>query len=351
MQAPTQILDASQEAHILEAVSILRSGGVVALPTETVYGLAANAFSLLGVQKVFAAKLRPQNNPLIWHTHNQESARNLFNFANFSETSKRRFNLLAETFWPGPLTMVAAKSGFVGGHVNLDTIAVRVPRCEFTLKILRLLNLPLVMPSANISSRPSPTCSNHVLKTLRGRIDAVVDAGVCEVGIESTVLRIDQEAISILRPGAISAKMLEKILGEPVLDYNSRNKSHLDELASPGLAFRHYAPRVDKILLIKPEELETYWHTNSSLIACKNDISQAEKAWKKRFSKALTCALPDAPELFAANIYDALYKAEERPYESLVIVMPKKAWEAYLDPESVWGAVFDRLRRSAGYEL
>lgn len=346
MQAPTLILNASQEDHIREAVSLLRSNGVVALPTETVYGLAANAFSTLAVQKIFKAKLRPQNNPLIWHTYNQESARSLFNFSRFNETSKRRFNLLSQAFWPGPLTMVAQKSSIVGLHVNLDTIAVRVPRSEVTRQILRLLDIPLVMPSANISSRPSPTCSNHVLKTLGGRIDAVVDAGVCEVGIESTVVRIDQEDLRILRPGAISATMLEKILGEPAFDtYKSTGV-----LESPGMAFKHYAPRVDRVILIKPHELETYWHTNSSLVACTSDLVQSERAFKKRSKKALTIALADDPELFAANIYDALYKAEECPHESLVLVLPQKAWDASLDQENVWAAVFDRLRRSAGYK-
>jgi L-threonylcarbamoyladenylate synthase len=345
MQAPTQILDASQEAQILRAVSLLNKGGIVALPTETVYGLAAHALLPKSVAQIFAAKQRPKNNPLIWHTHSYESARSLFNFADFSEKSKRRFNLLAENFWPGPLTIIGAKSPHISHHVDLATIAVRIPRSHVTLKILQLLDNPLVMPSANISSRPSPTCSDHVLKTLEGRIDALVDDGICTVGIESTVIRIDQEQLSILRPGAISAHMIEEILGEPVL---SAYKFKLAEPESPGLAHKHYAPHVAGIRLIRADELKAYWPTSSSIIACSSHINASQKTYGLRASTALTIALPDDPELFAAHIYQALYKSEEFPLENLILVMPHEVLPD--NKESPWTAVFDRLSRSAGYE-
>jgi len=352
MQAPTRILDASKEAEILEAVSLLRSGGVVALPTETVYGLAANALSPQSVAKIFKAKKRPENNPLIWHVHDQEAAKNLFNFSNFAELSKKRFTILAETYWPGPLTLVAEKSSLVSAHVSLDTIAVRVPACDITLKILKLLQIPLVMPSANISSRPSPTCSAHVLKTLTGRIDAVVDAGVCKIGIESTVIRIDQAKPRILRPGYISAYELEKILGEPVLNYYKPSEiSVLEALESPGLAHKHYAPHVAEVVLIKPDELDNFWTTTSSIIARTSDLKKCEEFFKKRPNDALTIALPNEPKLFAANIYNALYRAEEYPEEKLVLVMPKLAFEDIKKSQNPWAAVYDRLRRSAECEL
>jgi L-threonylcarbamoyladenylate synthase len=190
-------LNAKSDIDVKLALSILRSGGIVALPTETVYGLAANALLPINIKKIFDAKKRPYNNPLILHTHDLATAQLLF--ADLEPKTKHRLNILAQAFWPGPLTIIAPKAPHIPLEATggLDSVAVRVPQSEVTLGMLRQLSFPLVMPSANLSTRPSPTTADHVLKTLCGRIDAVLDDGPCAVGIESTVVRIDEKSVTI----------------------------------------------------------------------------------------------------------------------------------------------------------
>jgi len=335
MQTLTQILDANNPKDIDLAVSLLKQDKIVALPTETVYGLAANALSVPAVNKIFAAKNRPTNNPLIWHVHDQEAAKNLLNWDSFSPDIQKRFSLLAKTYWPGPLTIIAsARPDLIKYTNNLSTIAVRIPRNNITQKILKLLNTPLVMPSANISTRPSPTLGSHVLKTLENRIDAILDAGSCDVGIESSVIRIDQKDLKILRPGIISAEEISYILNEPVIT----NLNNFNTIESPGLGFKHYAPEVQNILLISREKINYYWPTKASIICRREDLKFFDL--KTRPKTALTFILPDNPEYYARELYNALYSAENNAQENLIIID--------LPQEQAWNAIRDRLERSAG---
>jgi L-threonylcarbamoyladenylate synthase len=330
----TSILNARNSTDIVKAVSFLKADNIVALPTETVYGLAARAFSSQAVAKIFAAKNRPQENPLIWHVHNNASARNLFSWKALSHLSKQRFELLA-SLWPGPLTLVAQASDHIASLCNLNTVAVRVPCSAITLQILELLDEPLVMPSANISSRPSATCAQHVLKTLNGRIDAIVDAGSCEIGIESSVVRFDQEHLTLLRPGSISVEKLEELVHEKVIIPNPSEHT----LLSPGRAFKHYAPRVAQIFLVEAEHIKEYWHERSTILARTKDFDTALAQWGKRPKDALNLVLPNEASLFAHNLYNALYSAEEAFEQKLVIVKPPQ--------RPSWSAVHDRLNRAA----
>lgn len=328
----TNILKPDEEG-CLKAVQILRRQGIVALPTETVYGLAGNAWSATALAKIYRAKDRPADNPLIWHVNNAEKALALFDRSSMSAKIKKRCDLLIERCWPGPLTMVAKKSPDIKS--SLSTVAVRVPNNPLTLGVLELLSFPLAMPSANLSSRPSPTTARHVLKTLYGRIDAVIDGGPCAGGLESTVVLVDEEELTILRPGLISRCELEFIVGEKI----SLSAGPSIPL-SPGQAYLHYSPRVEKIALLNREEAYTAWNEGHTIIVRKNDEAQLRQRFGTRDPKALTLVLPDEPQSFATELYKALYEAEERPKSQLTLIAPPAGEE--------WVAILDRLARSAG---
>lgn len=333
LEVITKVLDGSESGK-REAAAILRRDGIVALPTETVYGLAGNALSLKALNKIYEAKNRPADNPLIWHVHSAECALKLFDRKAMREGVLKRFELLAEHFWPGPLTLVAKKAPGLPGA--LASIAVRIPRPALTLDILRDVNFPLAMPSANLSSRPSPTSCLHVLKTLNGRIDAIVDGGTCDGGVESTVLLIDEPRPKILRQGLISRTKLALVLDESVITHQKEQ----GPLASPGQAYLHYAPAVGRISLQSARETVTAWREGHTIIGRKLDIDELKRKNKPRPSCALTIALDNDPEHFAQTLYGALYEAEERPQSELILVMPPTS-----EP---WAAILDRLTRAAG---
>lgn len=328
----TKILKSDENGR-LEAAEILCRDGIVALPTETVYGLAGNANSVAALNKIYQAKGRPADNPLIWHVGDAEKAFDLFDLNSLNGCQKKRAELLAKHCWPGPLTMVAKKALHIKS--SLPSVAVRVPKDSTTLAILAHINFPLAMPSANLSTRPSPTSALHVLKTLSGRIDAVVDGGVCEGGLESTVLLIDDEKLTILRPGLLSKQMLEDIVDEEVKQGKNAQKT-----LSPGQAYLHYSPHVPAIALMSPEVAQNAWNDEHTIIARKSDEAWLRRKFGMRHAQALTLILPDEPEGFAMKLYNALYEAESRPKNQLALIAPPTGEE--------WVAVLDRLARSAG---
>ena len=213
----TLYLNTTSKGHIERAAQILLDGGLVAFPTETVYGLGALALNPKSVEKVFKAKNRPASNPLIVHVSAPEQAELLFDFqgSSFSQQFLTRFNLLSDSFWPGPLTIVGKKAEFVSDFVTATStkVAVRIPSHPGAQSLLKALAKPLVAPSANLFTRPSPTALSHVRVNLDSRIDAALDGGSSEFGIESTVIDIDREIPRILRHGAISRADLESVLG------------------------------------------------------------------------------------------------------------------------------------------
>lgn len=335
----TRRLLASCKNDLAKAALILKKGNIVALPTETVYGLAAHGFLNSAIEKVFTAKNRPLTNPLILHVNNSKKAFKLFDFS-FNEKAHQRFELLAKAFWPGPLTIVAKKAKTLSGMAfdGLTSVAVRVPRNKVTLAIIDLCDFPLVMPSANLSTRPSPTCAEHVFKTLDGRIDAVMDDGPCEVGIESTVIAIDLAKATILRPGMIDVRALENCLGEEVVFAPPLQG---EKPLSPGQLFLHYAPTVASIELINKEDISVYWQSDSIILGKKSDFDGVLNSLCDRPENAVTIALDNDPKLYAKNLYDALYICENTPEKRLLIVAPLK-------DSLEWHAIFDRLKRSAG---
>lgn len=224
-----------------EAVDLLKKGEVVAIPTETVYGLAADARSNKAVSKIFEAKGRPADNPLIVHIGSITQVDNLAINVN------KNARLLMEHFWPGPLTIILQSSSIVSEltTAGLPTVGLRMPNHKVTLELLRTSGLPLAAPSANISGKPSPTSIDHVIYDMKSRISGVVDGGVCEFGIESTVIDMTSDVPVILRPGNISKQKIETIIG-PV--DSSDKDTHRPK--APGMKYKHYSPKA-KVFIVK----------------------------------------------------------------------------------------------------
>ncbi|MCA9507729.1 MAG: threonylcarbamoyl-AMP synthase [Myxococcales bacterium] len=329
-------LNAQIPDDVKRAAELLRGNALVALPTETVYGLAAHALNPLAIKKVFLAKNRPAQNPLILHVHDYASAQKLFDIRN--DKVAHRLKTLS-SLWPGPLTIIAAKAKHIPDEATagLEQVAVRIPQSLCTLAILRELSFPLVMPSANLSSRPSPTQALHVLKTLDGRIDAVLDGGACEVGIESSVVRIDQEVVEILRPGYFDASFLSALLKEPVEFENKKYQTP----QCPGQSFLHYAPSVKEVVLVNQTDFIEAWNTNASLLARQSDFEDFIQKYGQRFGKGISLPLSDDHNIFAQQLYGALYRCEDAPLEKVFIFVPS------LDDDN-WRAIKDRLKRSSG---
>jgi L-threonylcarbamoyladenylate synthase len=222
---------------IARAAERLRTGGLVAFPTETVYGLGVHALDRNAVRRLFEAKGRPATDPLIVHLASMAQLGPLVQHV--SAEAER----LAARFWPGPLTLVLPRSPIVPDEVTsgLDTVAVRIPAHPVAHALLDAVGLPIAAPSANLFSRPSPTLATHVLDDLDGRIDIVIDAGPTTVGLESTVLDLSREVPTVLRPGAVTAEMLRLVL--PRIDVRDQTRDGASAMPSPGLLLKHYSPR------------------------------------------------------------------------------------------------------------
>ena len=243
----TLLLDAENDGAIKTVAEILKRGGLVAIPTETVYGLAANAFDPVACGNIFKAKGRPGDNPLIVHICDIDMLGDVV--SEFPEKAK----ILAEKFWPGPLTMIMKKSDKIPmvTSANLPTVAVRFPAHPVAQRIIRETGLPLAAPSANLSGSPSPTTFEHCVHDLMGRVDAIIDGGACSVGVESTIISFAEETPMLLRPGYVTLEQLRDAIGEVGL-----SKAVLEKLGdgervlSPGMKYKHYAPKA-RVSLVK----------------------------------------------------------------------------------------------------
>ncbi len=228
------------------AAEILKNGGLVAIPTETVYGLGANGLDEAAVAKIFAAKGRPQDNPLILHVADGQD------MEKFCHSIPESAYKLTEKFWPGPLTLVLPAKDTVplSTRAGLPTVAVRCPDNAITREIIRLSGVPVAAPSANISGKPSTTTAQHVLHDHEGRIDAVVDGGPCRVGVESTIVDLSEDRPRLLRPGGITPEQLLEVLGDLVVDKAVTAQIGSDAVVkAPGMKYRHYAPECEILIV------------------------------------------------------------------------------------------------------
>ena len=238
---------------IEEAARVLKAGGLVAFPTETVYGLGGNGLSRDAARKIYAAKGRPSDNPLILHVSKIEEVNPLV------ESIPEKAKLLMESFWPGPLTVILKKSEIVPRESTggLDTVALRCPDNALSLALIEKAGFPIAGPSANLSGSPSPTEASHVYHDLAGRIEGILDDGAVGIGVESTILDMSGDVPTLLRPGAITLEDLAEVLGEkPEVDPTLVGKKMEDGFIpkAPGMKYRHYAPKAEMILFCAVEE-------------------------------------------------------------------------------------------------
>ncbi|HWP78915.1 MAG TPA: L-threonylcarbamoyladenylate synthase [Candidatus Nitrosotenuis sp.] len=233
-------------AKIKEAAKVIRRGKLVAFPTETVYGLGANALNAGAVKRIFEAKGRPADNPLIIHIYDKDDL--VFLAKEIPEIAER----LTRRFWPGPLTIVLKKSEIVPKIVTggLDTVAIRMPKNNIAQLLIREAGVPIAAPSANVAGRPSPTTAKHVLEDLAGKVDLIIDGGKTKIGIESTVVDLSGKTPMLLRPGGVTLEQLQKEIGKvnvhPIVEGRKTKSVH----RSPGMKYRHYSPNA-KIILIE----------------------------------------------------------------------------------------------------
>lgn len=238
-------LNETESEHISVAAEILKRGGLVAFPTETVYGLGGNASDKNAAEKIYAAKGRPSDNPLIIHVAEPEDAEK------YAYTNELYYKL-AKAFMPGPLTVILPKKETVPKEVTggLDTVAVRCPSHPLAKALIKAADTAIAAPSANLSGSPSPTCGEHVIRDMNGRIDAIIDGGASEIGLESTIIKLDEKKVTLLRPGAITADALlcvcESVEISPAVTEGLKND---EKPLSPGMKYKHYAPKIPLVLL------------------------------------------------------------------------------------------------------
>lgn len=329
----TQKLNADRQG-INTAAEILKNGGVVAIPTETVYGLAANAYDEKAIKAVFKAKGRPQDNPLIVHISDMEMLNEV------AEDIPKTAFLCAEKFWPGPLTMVLKRSDKISDCVSagLSTVAVRMPSEQTAHKIIEESRLPLAAPSANVSGKPSPTTYTHVINDLDGKIDAVVMGAECTVGVESTVITLAGEHPVLLRPGAVTMEQLKEILPDITVD-----NAVLSELApgqkaaSPGMKYKHYAPQTETFLVEGENFADFVNEKQNALAVCFAEESEQIKIPKIVYGERKN------PETFANKLFGVLREVDKTGVKTVFVHAPEKS--------GVGLAVYNRLIRAAAFKV
>ncbi len=332
----TLYLQSNDKNTVSTAAEILRNGGLVAIPTETVYGLAANALDGEAVKKIFIAKGRPNDNPLIVHVSSLEEIEPLV------ESVDPRLYKLAEKYWPGPLTIILKKSELIPNEVspNLGTVALRMPSHECARAIIKEAGVPLAAPSANASGKPSPTRAAHVIEDLDGRIDAVVDGGESDVGVESTVVTLVTDPPTLLRPGGITPEQLTDVLGEIRISTAVFEKLKDGEQAqSPGMKYKHYAPSA-QVTIIRG----SFDNYKKFLLAQKDTVcAVCFEGEGKHFEKYIEYGKKNDELSQAHSLFDALREVDAMGCKRAFVRCPMSS--------GVGLAVYNRLLRSAAFRI
>jgi L-threonylcarbamoyladenylate synthase len=322
-------------AAVQRAAEKLRAGEVVALPTETVYGLAANAMDENAVAKIFQIKGRPAHNPIIIHVAGNEMAADCVE--NFPALALK----FSHAFWPGPLTLVLPRAKKIPGNVTAGgaTVGVRWPSHPFMQAVIRACGFPLAAPSANLSNQISPTNANHVRTQLDGKISLIVDGGQSQVGIESTVLDLTVSPPRVLRPGMIHAESLaavsEGILQKP----ETGNRKPETTLRSPGLLAKHYSPQAKLVVLNWKDDAELKFQVSGFRFPVSNCFIIAHTKIPGGFPAENVSVIPHDAEAFARTLYGELHRCDAAGAKLIVVEAPPET------PE--WSGIADRLRRAA----
>lgn len=336
MNYTTQVLDNSEQS-VAKAAELLKNGEVVGIPTETVYGLAANAFNEKAVKKIFIAKGRPSDNPLIVHISSLDMLDTLVK--EIPELAKK----CAEKFWPGPLTMIMPKADRIPKITSggLDTVGIRMPSHKTARAIIEKCGLPLAAPSANLSGSPSPTTAQHVFDDMNGRVPCIVDGGFSAVGIESTVIAFENDSIRLLRPGFVSVEDLKEITENVLIDDGVLHMLEKDAVAaSPGMKYKHYSPDADVILIDSDtEKFRDYVAVNSDsetwcMTFTDNDLEGMDIPF-------ISYGSTDTEQ--AHMLFDVLRELDNKGAKKVYARCPRKT--------GVGLAVYNRVLRSAGFQV
>ena len=336
--------DKNLTTGLCRAVTIIKNGGLVAFPTETVYGLGANGLDENAVPKIYEAKGRPSDNPLILHISEFDEIKNIVK--EIPDTAV----ILADEFWPGPLTMVLKKSEIVPYRTTggLESVAVRMPSNKIAREFIKMTGVPVAAPSANASGRPSPTKASHVLGDLDGKIDMVIDGGTVDIGLESTIVDVTGEIPIILRPGFITEEMLSEAIGRVQIDEAVKNLSPDNNLKpkAPGMKYRHYAPQ-GKMTIYKgkPEKVVKIINEETAKSEGKKTAVLATDETKRYYKADIVISVGSREdcESIAHNLFDALRSFDDMGAEII--------FSEGFDESRLGFAIMNRLHKSAGYNI
>ncbi len=329
----------STDSNIQLCADLIKKGELVGMPTETVYGLACNALDENAISKIFKVKGRPQDNPLIIHVASFEQVLPLVK--NMPEITKK----LADKFWGGPLTIILDKSKLVPymATAGLDSIAVRIPSHKVAIDLINKTGLPIAAPSANTSGKPSPTTARHVLDDLNGKIPAILDGGECEYGLESTVIKIDDNAhITLLRPGAVTVEMLQEVVPNVHIDAGILEEINSPEyVISPGMKYLHYSPKTNVVVI------DSDFDKFLNFIKKQVDKSVGALVFTGEENQIPVPCISYGKEndqlLQAKMLFKALRAVDDLNVKTIYARMPKK--------NGLGLAIYNRLIKAAGFEV
>ena len=333
----TEILKITDNTEDLSrAGEIIRGGGLVAFPTETVYGIGANGLDDAAVRRIFAAKGRPADNPLILHIAKYEDAEKI----GYMNAAARK---IAESFWSGPVTVIVNKRDIVPESVTagLDTVAIRMPSSKIAARLIEYSGVPIAAPSANLSGKPSPTVFRDVYDDMNGRIDMIIDGGSCAIGIESTVVDTTGNVPVILRPGGITYEQLRSVLGRVEVEKHKKEGSADYKPKSPGMKYKHYAPKAKVIVYEKNPGEKIAAHLAENLkngvktgVFCKNDSD---------YGCECTIKWGETAEDMANILFAALRNFDRMGVAEILCEMPEEG--------GMGMGVRNRIYKSAGFDI
>ena len=327
--------------EIKKQSELLKEGKTVIFPTETVYGLGANALDENAVSKIYEAKGRPSDNPLIVHIYDKKQVSDL------AQDINKNAEIIMEKFWPGPITIILKKKDIVPMRTSggLNTVAIRMPSNPIAKALLEEVKLPIAAPSANISGRPSPTRAKHVYEEMNNRVDGIILGGDCIFGLESTVLDLTNNVPTILRPGSITKEDLEAVIGEVNIDPALEKKEDNIKAKAPGMKYKHYAPNAD-VYIISGEINNVAQKVNE---LCNDNAKKGLKCavmcmeQNKNKYKCDTIVLGEKLEEIASNLFNSLISADEQKYD----IVYTEEFPNY----GIGRAIMNRLLKSAGYKV
>ncbi|MGL5755400.1 MAG: L-threonylcarbamoyladenylate synthase [Paraclostridium sp.] len=327
--------------EISKHAKMLSEGKTVIFPTETVYGLGANALDENAVKKIYEAKGRPSDNPLIVHIYDKDELNSLV--TNINDKAEKLMN----EFWPGPLTIIFNKKSIVPNRTSggLDTVAIRMPSNSIAREVIRQSGVPIAAPSANISGRPSPTRGEHVCEEMNGRVSGIIVGGDCDFGLESTVIDMTCEKPMILRPGSVTKEQMESIIGEVLVDPSIEGKADVLKAKAPGMKYTHYSPNGD-VYIVRGEE--------------RNVIDKINSLIEQQEAKGLKCGvmcLSNHKDSYKGEVISLGTNLEEvgsKLFDTLIEMDKRKIDIIYSEAVSndgVGRAIMNRLMKSAGYKI